>query len=431
MIMENDLNNNKHDLFSEKVKSKLENHRLPVDAELWNDIEKGLALKKRRKVPAWLWIPLGSAAVIALLFTFHSPSELKTIADKIEIKSSNLNQPDNSKTIVKEKDNLQIKPKKSNSKNLSIEHLHFTQQAENQLADVKLMNLQADSKSSDSIKNSEVTMETTEDFVSDVATSEISVVRIDSSRSQKRIQNLASNFPDQPLKNKFNKPGTIHNWELAASLTSGNGFQTNCNSNYLVSALNDTKTIVSATTTYTSVLTPSNFSKISFSVPVSFGLIGRINLDKTISLESGMAYTFLQTNYNNIAENSPDAQLNLHYVGIPLNLIVKLWSNPQWEVYISGGGMLEKGIRSVYVQHTYSGNQIFTTTINSSIDGFQSSINGAIGTTYKFKKNLGIFFEPKMSYFFNNNQPASVRTDQPTTIGLTAGLRYEFNSEVK
>jgi predicted porin len=173
-------------------------------------------------------------------------------------------------------------------------------------------------------------------------------------------------------------------------------------------------------------MSPSDFTNITYSVPISFGLIIRKNIDKALSLESGLVYTYLQTRYNNTTANSPNAQLNLHYLGVPLNLIAKVRNNPKWEVYFSVGGMLEKGLWSVYQQHTYFATQVYTTTVETGIVGFQWSTNAAIGTTYKFQKNLGIFFEPKVSYFFNNNQPASARTNQPTELGLVAGLRYEF-----
>jgi len=109
-----------------------------------------------------------------------------------------------------------------------------------------------------------------------------------------------------------------------------------------------------------------------------------------------------------------------------LNVIVKLWNNPNWEIYLSGGGMVEKGIRSVYVQNQYVFNQTITTTAATNIDGVQWSVNGAVGTTYKIRRNLGIFFEPKIAYYFNNNQPISARTEQPVVLGLTAGLRIQF-----
>ena len=33
-------------------------------------------------------------------------------------------------------------------------------------------------------------------------------------------------------------------------------------------------------------------------------------------------------------------------VCVPVNLVINLWDNPDWNVYVSGGGsMIEKGVR--------------------------------------------------------------------------------------
>jgi len=186
------------------------------------------------------------------------------------------------------------------------------------------------------------------------------------------------------------------------------------------------KTIVNAPTNYTSIMAPNDFQDITYTPPVSFGLVVRKNITKTLSLESGLVYTYLLTTFKNSGTQQNEARLHLHYIGVPLNVIVTLWNNPKWEIYLSGGGMVEKGIRSVYVQNLYVSNQTITTTAATSIEGVQWSVNGAVGTTYKIKRYLGIFFEPKISYFFDNNQPISARTDQPVVIGLSAGIRFQF-----
>jgi hypothetical protein len=173
-------------------------------------------------------------------------------------------------------------------------------------------------------------------------------------------------------------------------------------------------------------MTPNDFSQKTFMAPLSFGLIIRKNIGSSIGLETGLVYTYLSSTFEEQTTSHSDAQLSLHYVGIPLNLIVPVWKNPKWEVYLSGGGMVEKGLRSIYIQNQYFGNQVITTDARTKIDGFQWSVNAAIGTTYKIQRNIGIYFEPKFSYFLENNQPVSARTDQPIVIGLTAGLRYKF-----
>jgi len=87
---------------------------------------------------------------------------------------------------------------------------------------------------------------------------------------------------------------------------------------------------------------------------------------------------------------------------------------------------MEKGIRSVYVQNQFINNKSIMTTTSTNIDGIQWSVNGAVGTTYKIQQNIGLFFEPKISYYYKNNQPISARTEYPVVFGLSAGVRFQF-----
>ncbi|MHB9141777.1 MAG: outer membrane beta-barrel protein, partial [Paludibacter sp.] len=211
---------------------------------------------------------------------------------------------------------------------------------------------------------------------------------------------------------------------LAAAFSAGGSLPASSNGNEMADL--NKNSIVTVATNYTTVMAPIDFSQITYLTPVSFGFVIQKPIDKRLKLESGLVYTYLSTNFRNGGMQQSTADLHLHYIGVPLNLIALIMDNSKWEFYLSGGGMLEKGIRSIYIQNQNFGNQTITTTASTNIAGFQWSINGAIGTTYKFQKHMGIYFEPKISYFFNDNQPISGRTDQPVSVGLTAGLRYQF-----
>jgi hypothetical protein len=232
-------------------------------------------------------------------------------------------------------------------------------------------------------------------------------------------ENLVEKQVDEPIVKIKNKNG----WLLATavglngSLPTGNGNYTTAGSN-----LN----IISNADGYPGIMKQNDFSNIIYSTPISVGLILRKNITKTWSLESGLVYTYLLTTFENTVVQQNNAKLHLHYIGVPLNLIAQLWDNPKWEIYLSGGGMMEKGIRSVYVQNQYVNNQTITTTTSTNIEGIQWSVNGAVGLAYKIQQNIGLFFEPKISYYYNNNQPISARTEYPVVFGLSAGVRFKF-----
>ena len=77
--MQNNINNSR-DAFSESIRQKLEDHRITVDAECWDEIEARLRPKKKRRViPFWFWLTGEAAvAVLVLMFTLQPLSESST-----------------------------------------------------------------------------------------------------------------------------------------------------------------------------------------------------------------------------------------------------------------------------------------------------------------------------------------------------------------
>lgn len=59
-------------------------------------------------------------------------------------------------------------------------------------------------------------------------------------------------------------------------------------------------------------------------------------------------YTYLSTTFKRGGDCPSEVKSSLHYLGIPLNLVVYVWKNQRWNVYLSGGFMMEKGLQAVY-----------------------------------------------------------------------------------
>lgn len=422
-------NNSNHidqpDFFSQILKDKLENHQLPVDAECWNQIEK--RMKPKRKVLPWWWLTIGSAAVIALLLTLQPFSnrdsftdtakngiDSKTTIESTQQVTNNITQIKKSETSIntnpEPKTQLESTPKTNKQPVHKTSLAVYTENNGKSKIDTgnndKQINLGNDLSPTNAVAN-ETTVKDT------------SVIR------QPRIlpEYLADNLNEEPVNEPVTLPESKSEWLLAAAF--GSGGSTSFSGSNLEMALSDYN-IVAAKTQYTSILTPNDFSDITHFAPISFGLVARKNLDKTWSIESGIMYTYLFSTFANTGTQPDNATLKLHYMGIPLNVVARVWNNPKWEVYISAGGMVEKGLRSIYTQNIHQGNRIVTTQAGTNIDGLQWSVNTAIGTTYNLQRNIGIYFEPKLSYYLENNQPLSARTDQPLNVGLTAGVRFRL-----
>jgi hypothetical protein len=420
--MENN-QNKKPDAFSEIIRQKLENHRLLVDTDCWDEIEARMnAKKKKRIIPFWFWFSGGAAvATFALLFVFRSFMETPVYTAK-SVHRNMLRTEEKTKPMsaCKADTAVTISGQKSNRK---VVNQYKPVAKTGLIADEELKVIQPVTK--DSTEHKETWNETTKNILPEnKGITQMVSGNKDSTDSKIPKEVFPGNMNNEPKVIRVSKSKNA--WMLAAAFGSGSpGLNTGSGNSDIFLSVGNTG-IVNATPDNTTILTPNDFSDITHYAPVSFGLTVRKNLDKVWSVESGLVYTYLLSTYEKQIPQHYDAGLKLHYLGVPLNVVTRVWRKARWETYLSAGGMMEKGIRSIYVQNEYSGNQIITTRVETKIDGLQWSVDAGLGVSYKLQHHFGICIEPKISYYLDNNQPMSARTDQPVVISLNAGLRYEF-----
>lgn len=433
--MQDNINTNKPDAFSELMKQKLENHQLPVDLNDWSAIEKRLNKKDKRKIiPWWMWLPMGSAAVLTLLFTLRSFNEtpdyaVKSNSHAVIQQVETPKQYTAQQTVAKvDMSGNQI----SNAPLVVLKQKNSSAQNRNNVV-IDLLNkvtVAFDSVSNE--RNSSIATTTLRAVEKEpIAQAQVGAQRNDSVQNKQEMKKTVLDpNPDESIAAVDHQKTKSNNWLFAASYGSQGNVDLASNTgdgDFVSSSPNFyDKTLSAVNTNYTSIMATNDFTKKTYNDPLSFGLTVRKQLNKTLSLESGLVYTYLLSTFENSGVQRSEAKLHLHYIGIPVNLITELWENSKWEVYLSTGFMAEKGIQSLYVQSQYFGTEVVTTTAKTNINGIQWSINGGVGVSYKIKRQLGVYFEPKFSRYFENNQPVSARTDHPFVFGLSAGLRIGF-----
>lgn len=437
----NDNNIHNQDIFSESIKSKLENHQMPLDESVWKGIEKQLATKKKRIVPVWLWLTGGIAASFLLFFTLNpfKTNDGRYVENKINEKEnivvsegkthgkSNVNNQITS--VPEKKDKLTYKTKLLTKETLS----SFTNNNINQsVEDIHQEKIST-------FENQTSTEFLAKEVKKGLADSDLQVKK-DSIPAKKTEPKLTS-LPEMPeildVPEEKPKKNTKKNWLLAANVGTSGSADLNFANGKLYANVG---TVLSpneaygdglsnlVSSTQTTILDPGHFTNIQYLSPLSVGFSVQKSLNATLSLSSGLTYTYLRSNYSlkNQWEDA-DASLELHYLGIPLHLNVMIADKKHWNYYFSVGGTIEKGLRSVYRQKIdYNGASTQQTTIYSKIDGVQTSSDVAFGVGYKLHKNWSLFFEPKVIYYFKNNQPMSARTDTPLNVGFSSGLKVGF-----
>lgn len=177
---------------------------------------------------------------------------------------------------------------------------------------------------------------------------------------------------------------------------------------------------------------PEVQEEYSHKIPVKVGLTARYNITGRLGVETGLTYSILsssvKTGNSETGKNWSTGSQTLHYLGIPLNISFNILDSRYVNIYVIGGGMMEKSISgSIKTDEYVDGKFARTLTTNISPKGLQWSVNAAAGVQANILPQLGFFVEPGVSHHFKNgSRVRSIYTDKPTDFSLGFGLRYSF-----
>lgn len=177
---------------------------------------------------------------------------------------------------------------------------------------------------------------------------------------------------------------------------------------------------------------PEVQEEYSHKIPVKVGLTARYNITGRLGVETGLTYSILSSSVkignSETGKNWSTGSQTLHYIGIPLNISFNILNSRYVNIYVTGGGMMEKSISgNIKTDEYVDGKFDRTLTTNISPKGLQWSVNAAAGVQANILPQLGFFVEPGVSHHFkNSSRVRSIYTDKPTDFSLGFGLRYSF-----
>lgn len=177
---------------------------------------------------------------------------------------------------------------------------------------------------------------------------------------------------------------------------------------------------------------PEVQEEYSHKIPVKVGLTARYNITGRFGVETGLTYSILsssvKTGNSETGNNWSSGSQTLHYLGIPLNISFNILNTRYVNIYVTGGGMMEKSISgNIKTDEYVDGKFARTLTAKISPKGLQWSVNAAVGVQANILPQLGFFVEPGVSHHFKNgSRVRSIYTDKPTDFSLGFGLRYSF-----
>lgn len=172
------------------------------------------------------------------------------------------------------------------------------------------------------------------------------------------------------------------------------------------------------------------YSDIKHYQPISLGVSAKYNFNERWSLASGLTYTILSSQlHSGTGNHYYNSQQTLHFIGIPLNVNYTVWQNDKISAYISGGGLVEKNVSGTLSTDVVIDNKLETQSRDKiSVKPLQWSVNSAVGIQYKLAKNIGIYAEPGIAYYFKNDSPVeTIYKEKPLNFNVRLGLRFSLN----
>lgn len=225
--------------------------------------------------------------------------------------------------------------------------------------------------------------------------------------------------------------GAAARWTLSTSATTGMG----------------ASSVTNSTATYVEAVGPDNViwadnpqlgigifnqgksvkTEYKHRLPVRVGLNVAYRLTDRLSVESGVSYTRLSSDMKDgTKDNYSSGSQKLDYIGVPLNVKYRAFGYRRLSVYASAGLLTEKCV-SGKTTHEYviSGEKKKHEAEDVTAKPWQLSVNAALGAQFDVLRNVGVYVEPGVSYYFDDRSTLStIYKEKPLNFNLNLGVRY-------
>lgn len=171
----------------------------------------------------------------------------------------------------------------------------------------------------------------------------------------------------------------------------------------------------------------------SYKFPVSFGAGIKFPLIGNFSFGTGVNYTSLSRTFAGkyLAYDEAtgtqeqlygDTRHTIKYIGIPVHLYYNLPPARNFHFYTYAGGEIERSFLNKYRIVTSRG-KITQKVANK---GVQLSVGAGVGVEFMITKHMSLYIDPSINYYFDCNQPKSMRTQQPWMFTVESGFRFNL-----
>lgn len=170
---------------------------------------------------------------------------------------------------------------------------------------------------------------------------------------------------------------------------------------------------------------------ISHKKPISFGVGVGYALNDRWSLQSGLYYSMLRSEWWYVDEYQGVSKQKLHFFGVPLSISYRILEWKKFNLYASAGGMTEWNFNGRIKTNFYTDNKRESSVAYKKesirMKEWQWSVNGKVGVSYPLIRFMNAFVEGGANYYFDNGSSIeTIRSEKPFHLSLQAGIRLGF-----
>lgn len=389
--------------WAEKLKQKLEGHQKTPPAGLWEDISKEMGfeakpvLQKPAPIRRWYWVAAASVLALVGFFVFQEHNNeqplqaeattQKPISPKQEISSPVDDEPSIQTPVL-----ALVQTSKAIH---AIEKEESIKQEDSEPRISEMIELQNEEK----VPENEATAPPSENELANSSEPQLN--------KEKSLQDLPDGWTtdDSPRESSAK-------WSLGINASGG------------LLASNNSQRM--GRIYYDSFANEEAFNTISLSfdknlpytmaeyvsehhLPIRLGVSLNYHLSTRLALLTGINYTYLYSEFKIPLYSKVSYEQKLHYLGIPLGLSYQLWASNSFQIYLSGGLMLEKCLNE---------------------KPWQWSVEAAAGIEYSIVRQLGLYLEPSLGYYFKDGTSFDhYYKEHPLAPSIEFGLRLHLSSK--
>lgn len=187
------------------------------------------------------------------------------------------------------------------------------------------------------------------------------------------------------------------------------------------------------TNEYLSLMNASSFEQlpktdVKHKMPLSFGLSASRYLTDRWSLQAGLSYSYLVSEWTTNKTYRAESEQRLHFLGVPVAVTYKIAEWNRFMFYTSAGGQVELNVAGKVCTDLYSPvEKLKSVTEKERMKEPYFSVNARVGVSYPIIRFLSAYAEVGADYYFDNGSDVeTIHSEKPFYVGLQLGFRFGF-----